>query len=201
MSNQREMNQSSFAHSPQVILKDSVSELVSIAVKPRPRPPTAGSHHPAMTQFYSRSNQNILNPPSSILCVLQNKSRLNVSDLFASNKRKIKFSNCTWRPNTQKKTETLNNQWGLPIRKQTKLLIEAKKPDENGTHLGGRIEDYIIGNEIGRGAYAVVKSAVHRQSRKRVALKIYDKHTLTTGNKEKTVERESRYCLKSTTRI
>lgn len=197
--NQRETSQSAVAHTLRTILKDSASELTNIVVKPRPRPPTAGSHHPTMNQFYSRPNHKILKPPSSLLCVFQNKSKLSTSDLFASNRRNIRFSNYTWKPNSQKKTEILNSQRELreiPIKKQATLFIEAKRPDENEVHLGGRIEDYIIGSEIGKGAYAIVKSAVHRQSRKRVALKIYDKHTLTSGNKEKTVEREIRVLSK-----
>lgn len=52
------------------------------------------------------------------------------------------------------------------------------------------LEDYIIGKQIGEGAYAVVRGAVHIPSNKKVAMKIYRKSKLTDINRQKSVKRE-----------
>ena len=52
------------------------------------------------------------------------------------------------------------------------------------------LEDYIIGKQIGEGAYAVVRGAVHIPSNKKVAMKIYRKSKLTDLNRQKSVKRE-----------
>ena len=93
--NTANQHQSATAHTLRTLLKDSASELTNTAVKPRPRPPTAGSYHPTMSQFHSRSNHKVFKSPSSALCVFQNKSKLTIPGLFASNRGKIKFSNYT----------------------------------------------------------------------------------------------------------
>ena len=45
------------------------------------------------------------------------------------------------------------------------------------------MEDYIIGKQIGEGAYAVVRVGLHKPSGKKVALKIYKKYALGSGSK------------------
>jgi len=40
------------------------------------------------------------------------------------------------------------------------------------------MSDYIIGNKIGQGAYAVVHIGMHRKLNKKVALKIYEKEKI-----------------------
>ena len=54
----------------------------------------------------------------------------------------------------------------------------------------GNIDDYLIGQEIGKGAYAVVKTAIHKPTNQKVALKIYDKFKLLEPNRKKSVQRE-----------
>ena len=40
------------------------------------------------------------------------------------------------------------------------------------------IDDYVIGKQIGQGAYAVVRLAMHKKHNKKVALKIYEKEKI-----------------------
>lgn len=52
------------------------------------------------------------------------------------------------------------------------------------------VEDYIIGKQIGQGAYAVVRVGLHKPSGKKVAMKIYKKYKLLDINRRKSVRRE-----------
>ena len=52
------------------------------------------------------------------------------------------------------------------------------------------LDEYIIGKQIGQGAYAVVRIGLHKPSNKKVALKIYKKNKLEEPNRRKSVKRE-----------
>ena len=52
------------------------------------------------------------------------------------------------------------------------------------------LDDYVIGKQIGQGAYAVVRIGLHRPSNKKVAMKIYKKIKLLDPNRRKSVKRE-----------
>lgn len=52
--------------------------------------------------------------------------------------------------------------------------------------------DYVLGKQVGTGAYASVRVAVHRPSGRRVALKVYEKHKLCDAQRQKSVRREIR---------
>jgi MAP/microtubule affinity-regulating kinase len=52
------------------------------------------------------------------------------------------------------------------------------------------LDEYIIGKQIGQGAYAVVRIGIHKPSNKKVALKIYKKYKLLDPNRRKSVKRE-----------
>lgn len=54
----------------------------------------------------------------------------------------------------------------------------------------GKIEDYKIIKEIGKGAYAVVKSAIHKATGVKYAIKIYEKYKLMDPAKKTAVKRE-----------
>jgi hypothetical protein len=54
-------------------------------------------------------------------------------------------------------------------------LNEASLSTEASSAFRGRIEDYAIGKEIGKGAYAIVKQALHKPSNKKMAIKFYEK--------------------------
>jgi len=52
------------------------------------------------------------------------------------------------------------------------------------------IGDYIIGKQIGEGAYAIVRDGINKKTSEKVAIKIYDAKRLKGGQKAKAVERE-----------
>lgn len=52
------------------------------------------------------------------------------------------------------------------------------------------LDDYIIGKQIGQGAYAVVRIGLHKPTNRKVALKIYKKYKLEEPNRRKSVKRE-----------
>jgi serine/threonine protein kinase len=52
------------------------------------------------------------------------------------------------------------------------------------------LDDYIIGKQIGQGAYAVVRIGLHKPTNRKVALKIYKKYKLMDQNRRKSVKRE-----------
>lgn len=55
---------------------------------------------------------------------------------------------------------------------------------------GSCLEDYSLGRDIGKGAYAIVKEAVHKTTGQRVAIKFYDKSKLSDVQRRKSVRRE-----------
>ena len=52
------------------------------------------------------------------------------------------------------------------------------------------LDDYIIGKQIGQGAYAVVRVGLHKPSNRKIAMKIYKKYKLMDPNRRKSVKRE-----------
>ena len=61
----------------------------------------------------------------------------------------------------------------------------------SNTHLfNGRIEDYLITKELGKGSYAVVKLAKHKVTQEKFAIKIYTKESLLDPQKRNTVKNE-----------
>lgn len=65
--------------------------------------------------------------------------------------------------------------------------IDFDKP--NGTNSVGLV-NYTLGKVLGQGAYAIVKLAVHKQSKLNMAVKTYDKATLLDPRKRRNVKRE-----------
>jgi serine/threonine protein kinase len=61
---------------------------------------------------------------------------------------------------------------------------------DSKTSMKGSIDDYEIGKEIGKGAYALVKVATHKATRERFAVKIYEKFRLMDSLKKTAVSRE-----------
>ena len=52
------------------------------------------------------------------------------------------------------------------------------------------LDEYIIGKQIGQGAYAVVRLGLHKPTNKKIAMKIYKKYKLMDPNRRKSVKRE-----------
>jgi serine/threonine protein kinase len=54
----------------------------------------------------------------------------------------------------------------------------------------GKLDDYIIGKELGKGSYAVVKQVLHKPSGMKLAIKFYDKFRLMDPLRKNAVKRE-----------
>jgi serine/threonine protein kinase len=55
---------------------------------------------------------------------------------------------------------------------------------------GASLNDYAVGRELGKGAYAVVKICTNKITGTKFAMKIYDKSKLGEGARRKAVDRE-----------
>ena len=54
----------------------------------------------------------------------------------------------------------------------------------------GKIEDYLITKELGKGSYAIVKLAVNKNDKKKYAIKIYSRESLLDPQKRNTIKNE-----------
>lgn len=61
---------------------------------------------------------------------------------------------------------------------------------KNFSNCFNQLSDYTFGEEIGKGAYAVVKKALHKPTNKRFAIKIYEKFKLVDPQKKNSVKKE-----------
>ena len=92
-------------------------------------------------------------------------------------------------------TEVNNTLGTIPSPKQkeeTKIVTEPPTKKAAGQHASApqaeqeeivfsdkhSLDDYVIGKQIGQGAYAVVRIGMHKQLNKKVALKIYEKEKI-----------------------
>ena len=60
----------------------------------------------------------------------------------------------------------------------------------NTKTFNGKIDDYLITKELGKGSYAVVKLAMHKSTKNKYAIKIYSKQSLIDPQKRNTVKNE-----------
>lgn len=58
-----------------------------------------------------------------------------------------------------------------------------------------KLEDYVVMRTLGSGAYATVKLATQKSTKKKVAMKIYPKYKINDATKRKSVLREIQ-CMK-----
>ena len=90
-------------------------------------------------------------------------------------------------------TEDLKNKLPPKVPLSNTRAVSAsylKKPAKDEIIGTGNIEDYLIGSQVGQGAYAVVRSAIHKISNKKIALKTYEKVKLLDPHRKRCVQRE-----------
>ncbi|CAJ1341111.1 unnamed protein product [Effrenium voratum] len=66
------------------------------------------------------------------------------------------------------------------------------RPSTSTTLSGSSLDDYIVGKQIGQGAYATVAFGLHKETSKKVAIKIYEKYKLLDPQRRKSVRCEIR---------
>ena len=112
--------------------------------------------------------------------------------------QKIKMNNITVRKNNNNAYNNINIKNNIKT-KRTVLKNRAASMDNtisnlttlSNTHMfNGKIEDYLITKELGKGSYAVVKLAKHRKTKEKYAIKIYTKQSLLDPQKRNTVKNE-----------
>ena len=70
------------------------------------------------------------------------------------------------------------------------LTLSKSVSNQNKNIFNGKIENYQITKELGKGSYATVKLATHQITKKKYALKIYTKKSLLNRQKRNTVKNE-----------
>jgi serine/threonine protein kinase len=70
------------------------------------------------------------------------------------------------------------------------FAISDDKITSTRSNFSDKVSDYLIGKEIGKGAYAVVKQAVHKPTGTKLAIKIYEKFKLMDPARKSAVKRE-----------
>jgi serine/threonine protein kinase len=58
------------------------------------------------------------------------------------------------------------------------------------SNTGASLDDYIVGKQVGQGAYATVRFGLHKDTGRKVAIKIYEKYKLLDPQRRKSVRRE-----------
>ena len=78
-----------------------------------------------------------------------------------------------------------------PLANKTASAATLKSLVEKDEIIGtGNIDNYIVGGQIGQGAYAVVRSAIHKATNRKIALKTYEKAKLLDPHRKRCVKRE-----------
>ena len=88
------------------------------------------------------------------------------------------------RKNSFNISRELTNESNIP------RLLTMTNANTNTKNFNGKLDDYLITKELGKGSYAVVKLAVHKITRNKYAIKIYSKQTLIDPQKRNTVKNE-----------
>lgn len=69
---------------------------------------------------------------------------------------------------------------------------DSRSGSGSATLSGSTVDDYIIGKQIGQGAYATVAFGIHKETNRKVAIKIYEKYKLLDPQRRKSVRCEIR---------
>jgi serine/threonine protein kinase len=58
------------------------------------------------------------------------------------------------------------------------------------TQFSSKMSDYVLGKEIGKGAFSIVKQCLHKPTGLKLAIKIYEKFKLLDSQRKAAVKRE-----------
>ena len=142
----------------------------------------------------SDNNNNIININNNNIIYNNNKNyakynsmQLDIIDNyredFNSNKEKYFIEKENIKFNTNENT---NLNINIPINN----IIQKQNQTQNQNEFRGKIEDYKFIKEVGKGSYAIVKSAIHISTGYKYAIKIYEKYKLMDPAKKSAVKRE-----------
>ena len=168
------------------------------------KPKNAVEYYPTLRNIYKLIEKNDIKGKDIYKPLDKNRKISNMSPTKKSY-AKAKMNNISVKANYIKKNNNnnLNNlnqiQRDQNKSKKNRLKNRASSMDNSlvnlttlsNTHLfNGKIEDYLITKELGKGSYAVVKLAMHKVTREKFAIKIYKKESLLDPQKRNTVKNE-----------
>ena len=103
----------------------------------------------------------------------------------------VKKNNINIYNNINSKNNYKSKKSGLKNRAASMDISISNLTTLTNTHIfNGKIEDYLITKELGKGSYAVVKLAKHKITNEKFAIKIYTKESLLDPQKRNTVKNE-----------
>ena len=105
-------------------------------------------------------------------------NNINSHKLFDNNSNDINIKYINNRTSLKKRTSSIENS------------INSAVNNENKKIFNGKIEDYLITKELGKGSCAVVKLATHKVTKEKFAIKIYTKEFLLDPQKRNIVKNE-----------
>ena len=156
--------------------------------------------YPTLRKVNTLLEKNELKGKEKIKALEKSKKIINKYNVSPTKKheQKIKMNNITVRKNTYNVNNNMNIKNNIKT-KRSGLKNRAASMDNTisnlstlaNTHIfNGKIEDYLITKELGKGSYAVVKLAKHKITKEKYAIKIYTKESLLDPQKRNTVKNE-----------
>lgn len=142
--------------------------------------------------------QNILTELKNMKTPRNRKSSLpprpptGIANLVRPHKRSRETATISPSPEERKSDHSLTGIRRIGLRtadNRTESLLDSPGSLTDTASLG-HMEEYTLGRQLGQGAYAIVKYAVHKQTNRKVAIKTYDKVRLLDPNRKKNVTRE-----------
>ena len=137
-------------------------------------------------------NNHILNNASKNNNNLSNNNINNISN-YNTTDNIIKITNNIPEMNHHRRNKSRQKAYifrAESIDKSLSMSISNLSAIANSNIFNGKIEDYLITKELGKGSYATVKLAMHKMTKQKYAIKIYTKESLLDPQKRNTVKNE-----------
>jgi hypothetical protein len=157
--------------------------------------------YPTLRKVTTLLEKNELKGKERFKALDKNRKIINKNNETPSKKTetKIKMNNITIKKNNNTNNyNNINNKSRIKSKK-CRISNRAASMDKSVSNLtalsntplfNGKIEDYLITKELGKGSYAVVKLAKHKVTKENYAIKIYTKESLLDPQKRNTVKNE-----------
>ncbi len=129
-------------------------------------------------------NNNIINHNNNI-----NNHNNNISNQNNNNNNTNNAPDIAHRFRTRSRQRIFNTR-AESIDKSLCTGISNLTAISNTNIFNGKIEDYLITKELGKGSYATVKLAMHKITKKKYAIKIYTRESLLDPQKRSTIKNE-----------
>ena len=128
-------------------------------------------------------SKKIINNKYNVSPIKKPDTKLKMNNIIVTKKNINNFNN--------NKNITKSKKCGIKNRAASMDISISNLTTLSNTQLfNGKIEDYLITKELGKGSYAVVKLAMHRVTKEKFAIKIYTRESLLDPQKRNTVKNE-----------